>query len=78
MGLVRFPLPRAGAGPEVCGLLGRIAPAAIVFVSCDPLSLARDLAVLCRSGYTLERLCLIDMFPQTFHIETIVWLRRTA
>jgi 23S rRNA (uracil1939-C5)-methyltransferase len=75
--LVVLDPPRAGAGPEACALLGRIAPAFIVYVSCDALSLARDLAVLLRSGYTLERVCLIDMFPQTLHIETIVWLRRT-
>jgi 23S rRNA (uracil1939-C5)-methyltransferase len=69
--------PRAGVGTEPCNLLARIAVPAIVYVSCDPLTLARDLAVLTRAGYVLERVVLLDMFPQTFHLETIVWLRRS-
>jgi len=69
--------PRAGAGTEACNLVGRIAAPAIVYVSCDPVTLARDLAVLTRAGYVLERVCMLDMFPQTFHLETIVWLRRS-
>jgi 23S rRNA (uracil1939-C5)-methyltransferase len=47
----------------------------ITYVSCDPATLARDLAVLVHSGYTITRLDLIDMFPQTFHLEAVVGLR---
>ncbi len=68
--------PRAGAGQEVCALLAKIAPADIVYVSCDPVTLARDLRALIASGYKVSELHLVDMFPQTFHLETAVVLRR--
>ncbi len=68
--------PRAGAGEEACRLLARLAPAEIVYLSCDPTTLARDLAVLLGRGYTLTELHLIDLFPQTYHLETLVVLRR--
>jgi len=67
--------PRAGAGLEACGLLNRLAPATIVYVSCDPTTLARDLAAL-QPHYHLTHLHLIDLFPQTAHIETIAILNR--
>ncbi|MGI4826765.1 MAG: 23S rRNA (uracil(1939)-C(5))-methyltransferase RlmD, partial [Janthinobacterium lividum] len=68
--------PRAGAGQEVCELLIRLAPVEIVYLSCDPTTLARDLAVLTRSAYGITALHLIDLFPQTYHLETLVVLRR--
>ena len=68
--------PRAGLGPEVCALLARIAAPEIVYVSCDPVTLARDLRHLTDSGYTLRELHLFDLFPQTFHMETVAVLRR--
>jgi 23S rRNA (uracil1939-C5)-methyltransferase len=46
-----------------------------VLVACDPSTLARDAAVLLQSGYALDKLVLIDLFPQTFHIETIARFR---
>ena len=67
--------PRAGLGIEGSAMLNRIGARAMVYVSCDPTTLARDLAVL-QNGYAVERMTLIDLFPQTFHIETIVHLRR--
>jgi 23S rRNA (uracil1939-C5)-methyltransferase len=49
----------------------------VVYLSCDPATLARDLHVLVASGpYTVESLDLVDMFPQTAHIESVVALRR--
>lgn len=66
--------PRAGAGAEVCTLLGRLRPAQLVYVSCDPTTLARDLQHLQTSGYRIDAMQLIELFPQTFHIETIVAL----
>jgi 23S rRNA (uracil1939-C5)-methyltransferase len=69
--------PRAGAGIEACALLARIAAPQIVYVSCDPTTLARDLAAL-QSTYRIDELHLIDLFPQTFHIETIAILTRTT
>ncbi len=68
--------PRAGLGPEVCSLLGRIRPLEIVYVSCDPTTLGRDLREMVDSGYNLAELHLVDLFPQTFHMETVAVLRR--
>jgi 23S rRNA (uracil1939-C5)-methyltransferase len=66
--------PRVGLGKEVVGHLLRLAPPRMTIVSCDPATLARDLAGL--TGYQIESLALVDLFPQTFHLETIVRLRR--
>ncbi len=68
--------PRAGVGAEVCSLLARLSAPEIVYVSCDPVTLARDLKWMVGSGYKLAELNLVDMFPQTFHLETIVVLRK--
>ncbi len=68
--------PRTGLGAETTALLGEIAAAALVYVSCDPATLARDLRALVASGYQVERVTVADLFPQTFHLETIVSLRR--
>jgi 23S rRNA (uracil1939-C5)-methyltransferase len=68
--------PRAGVGAEVCALLARVRAPEIVYVSCDPTTLARDLAQLVADGYQLAELHLVDMFPQTFHMETVALLRR--
>ncbi len=67
--------PRTGLGPETASLLTEIAAPAITYVSCDPATLARDLRTLIASGYVIDRLTLADLFPQTFHLETIVDLR---
>jgi 23S rRNA (uracil1939-C5)-methyltransferase len=69
--------PRAGLGAEVCQRLGAVRPARIVYVSCDPSTLARDLRTLQPSGYRPVAVTLIDLFPQTFHLETVVTLERT-
>jgi len=68
--------PRAGVGAEVCVLLARISSPEIVYVSCDPVTLARDLKALVAGGYKLAEIHMVDMFPQTFHLETVVILRR--
>ena len=68
--------PRTGAGPEVCALLARIAAPTLIYVSCSPETLPADLAILSASGYTGAELHLLDLFPQTTHIETIVILTR--
>lgn len=68
--------PRTGLGPEVTALLAKVAVPALTYVSCDPATLARDLKALIESGYVIERLTLADLFPQTFHLETVVDLRR--
>lgn len=68
--------PRAGLGTETAKLLGRIGAPEMVYVSCDPATLARDLRALVAAGYAIERITLADLFPQTFHLETVVRLRR--
>lgn len=67
--------PRAGFGVEITTLLARIAAPAVVYVSCDPSTLARDLKDLTASGYSIDSVALADLFPQTFHLETVVTLR---
>ncbi len=76
--LVVLDPPRAGAGDEVCALLARLTPREIVYLSCDPATLARDLAVLTRTGYRVLALHLIDLFPQTYHVETLAVLDRIS
>lgn len=72
--------PRTGLGAETTALLAEIAAPEIVYVSCDPATLARDLRALVdsRNGprYIIDQITLVDLFPQTFHLETVVRLRR--
>jgi len=68
--------PRTGLGPEIAALLVQVAAAALVYVSCDPATLARDLRALTSSGYEIQTITLADLFPQTFHLETVVRMRR--
>ena len=68
--------PRAGVGLEVCSLLARLKTKQIVYVSCDPVTLGRDLKPMVDSGYRLAELHMIDLFPQTFHLETVAILQQ--
>lgn len=68
--------PRAGLGKQVVKELLRLAPPRMVIVSCDPATLARDAARLIAGGYRLERLTLVDLFPQTAHLEAVAALTR--
>lgn len=74
--LVVLDPPRAGLTPGILKHLVRIGPAGVTYVSCDPPTLARDLAAFAAAGYAIREIRLFDMFPQTFHIETVVRLRR--
>jgi len=67
--------PRTGLGAETTGLIAKIAAPELVYVSCDPATLARDLRALIAAGYAIERLTLADLFPQTFHLEAVAELR---
>jgi 23S rRNA (uracil1939-C5)-methyltransferase len=70
--------PRAGLGPDVASALAAVGAGLVTYVSCDPATLARDLRSLLSSGYGIERITLFDLFPQTFHLETVVQLRRSC
>ncbi|HEV2134514.1 MAG TPA: class I SAM-dependent RNA methyltransferase [Terracidiphilus sp.] len=67
--------PRTGLGADVCAALAEIAAPAIVYVSCDPATLSRDLRALIAGGYAIQSVTLADLFPETFHLETVVHLR---
>lgn len=68
--------PRAGCAPEALSAIARSGPSRIVYVSCDPATLARDVASLADMGYRLMEAQPIDMFPHTYHIETVAKLVR--
>lgn len=63
--------PRSGAGTDVIGQIGELAPAQIVYVACDPVALARDTGALAASGYRLTGLRAFDLFPHTHHMEAV-------
>jgi 23S rRNA (uracil1939-C5)-methyltransferase len=68
--------PRGGLGEKVALVLAGLKAPQITYVSCDPATLARDLRVLIQAGYSMRQVYLLDLFPQTFHIETVVRLER--
>lgn len=68
--------PRAGLGEKTAADLGRLRTSRITYVSCDPATLARDLKVLLAAGFRIEQLHAVDLFPQTYHIESIAHLVR--
>lgn len=70
--------PRTGLSPVASAAVAAARPSRVLYVSCDPATLARDLRVLTESGMRVERIAVIDMFPQTAHVETLVTLTRAA
>ncbi|WP_298944718.1 class I SAM-dependent RNA methyltransferase [uncultured Microbacterium sp.] len=75
-GVVLLDPPRAGAGREVVEHIAGIAPASVVYVACDPVALARDIATFASFGYRPERIDALDLFPNSHHIETVAVLSR--
>jgi 23S rRNA (uracil1939-C5)-methyltransferase len=69
--------PRTGLDGGVSALIAEVVAPRLVYVSCDPATLARDLKVLLAGGYGIESITLVDLFPQTFHLETVVRLRHS-
>jgi 23S rRNA (uracil1939-C5)-methyltransferase len=76
--LVLLDPPRAGAEHGAVAGIINLRPRRIVYVSCDPATLARDLRELVAHGYALDSLAAFDMFPQTHHVETVARLTRAA
>ena len=74
--LVFMDPPRAGSDQAFLTALLRMSPKRVVYVSCNPETLARDVAVLTRGGYRVRRVQPVDMFPHTEHVETVVLLQR--
>jgi tRNA/tmRNA/rRNA uracil-C5-methylase (TrmA/RlmC/RlmD family) len=68
--------PRSGAGKTVVDQLGALSPAQVVYVACDPVALARDVALFAGHGYELKKLRAFDLFPNTHHVEAIALLSR--
>jgi len=68
--------PRSGLGERVTNFLGKIPARELVYVSCDPATLARDLKALVGNGWKLREMNLVDLFPKTFHIESVAVLAR--
>lgn len=66
--------PRSGLGDRVARALASVHAPRVTYVSCDPATLARDLVPLQAAGYGIEEVHLVDLFPQTFHLETVVHL----
>jgi 23S rRNA (uracil1939-C5)-methyltransferase len=70
--------PRAGLAPAALEPLAGLRAPRILYLSCEPSTLARDLAALVATGYLVRRIELFDMFPQTYHIESLVVLERST
>ncbi len=68
--------PRSGLGERVARLLASLGAPRVIYVSCDPATLARDLVPLLAAGYRVEQVHLLDLFPQTYHLESVVHLTR--
>ena len=66
--------PREGSTPQFIESVARMAPKRVVYVSCNPVTLARDLELLTRKGYKVESSTPVDMFPHSEHVETVVLL----
>jgi len=68
--------PRSGLGERVARKLAALGAPRVVYVSCDPVTLARDLAFLLAGGYRIQQAHLVDQFPQTYHLESVIHLVR--
>lgn len=68
--------PRKGCSPQTVSFLNHAAPARLIYISCDPATLARDVARLKEAGWRLERFTAVDMFPRTANVETVALLTK--
>jgi len=77
-GVVLLDPPRAGAGREVVDRITGLSPETVVYVACDPVALARDVATFRAGGYDLARVDALDLFPNSHHIEAVAVLTRAG
>ena len=70
--------PRKGLSPEVIASIAGMGPERVVYVSCDPATLGRDVKLFAGFGYRADRACAVDMFPATRHVESVVLLTRST
>lgn len=68
--------PRKGCEPSFLEGIGRLLPKKVIYISCDPATLARDLSLLRHYGYQVTAVQPVDMFPQTAHVECVVSLKK--
>ena len=68
--------PRKGLSPAVIRSVAGMEPRRVVYVSCDPATLGRDIKLFSELGYEARRACAVDMFPATRHVETVALLSR--
>ena len=70
--------PRQGAHVNILKSIVKLEPKSIVYVSCNPATLARDSGILKNLGFDLKRVLPIDMFPHTYHIESVSLFEKTS
>ena len=68
--------PRKGCDASVLETIAKMSPQKIVYISCDPATLARDCAILREKGYEVTQIASYDLFPRTAHVETVVLMAR--
>lgn len=68
--------PRAGAGPGIMGMIDRVTPHRVIYITCNPFTAARDISTLVERGFRLKKAVPVDMFPHTDHVETLLLLER--
>ena len=78
MDVVFMDPPRAGSTPEFLDAVTRLQPEKLVYISCNPETQKRDLEILVKKGWQVRRIQPVDMFPQTYHVETVALLTRKA
>jgi len=76
--IVTLDPPRKGVDAATLQAVCAMAPPRLVMISCNPATLARDLALLCQNGYTVQAVQPVDMFPRTRHVECVVLLTKAA
>ena len=68
--------PRKGCDSELLSTIASMSPKRLVYVSCDPATLARDIAILSKEGFVVEKVATVDMFPHSMHVETIALIEQ--